>query len=410
MLLLIVVEAHAQPRYDLLIRGGHVIDPKNNIDRVTDVAITGRTIARVASSIPASEAKQVIEAKGLYVTPGLVDIHAHVFAGGEGLGTAFAGGPFSIPPDGLSFRSGVTTVVDAGSSGWRNFAEFKRRIIDRDTNYPKVRVLAMLNIVGHGMGGGSVEQNTADMEAEATARVASEHRDLIVGVKVAHYVAANWTAVDRAVEAGKLANIPVMVDFGRSSPERSYQDLLLKHLRPGDISTHMYASTIPLFDEGGKLLPYLAAARKRGVLFDLGHGNKSFFWDQAVGAIRQGWVPDSISTDIHVRSQLTSLKDMTTAMSKMLTLGVPLKDVIHMSTVNPAVQVRRPELGSLTVGSPADIAVLRLEQGTFGYLDGSDVRYPGSQRLVCEMTISSGQVVWDLNGLSGKPWRSADRR
>ena len=409
-LLLVGFEANAQPRYDLIIRGGYVVDPKNNIDRVADVAIASGRIAAVSPSIAASDAKQVIEAKGLYVTPGLVDIHAHVFAGGEGLGTAFAGGSFSIPPDGLSFRHGVTTVVDAGSSGWRNFDEFKRRIIDRDTNYPKVRVLAMLNIVGRGMGGGSVEQNTSDMEAEATARVAREHRDLIVGVKVAHYVAADWIAVDRAVEAGKLANIPVMVDFGRSTPERSYQDLVLKHLRPGDISTHMYASTIPLFEDGGKLLPYLAAARKRGVLFDLGHGNKSFFWDQAVGAVRQGWIPDSISTDIHVRSQLTSLKDMTTAMSKMLGLGVPLREIIRMSTASPALQIRRPELGTLAVGAPADVAVLRLEEGTFGYLDGNDVRSPSRQRLTCEMTISSGQVVWDLNGLSGKPWRAAAPR
>lgn len=201
--------AAAQPSYDLLIKGGHVIDPKNNLDRVMDVAVKEGKIARVAASIPPSESKQVIEARGLYVTPGLVDMHAHVFAGGEGIGTAFAGGPFGIPPDGMSFRSGVTTVVDAGSSGWRNFAEFKRRIIDRDTNYQKVRVLAMLNIVGHGMGGGQVEQNSSDMDSEATARVAREHSDLIVGVKVAHYVAANWIAVDRAVKAGELANIPV---------------------------------------------------------------------------------------------------------------------------------------------------------------------------------------------------------
>jgi dihydroorotase len=167
----------------------------------------------------------------------------------------------------------------------------------------------------------------------------------------------------------------------------------------------MYASTIPLFGSDGRLLPYLASARKRGIHFDLGHGNKSFFWDQAVSAIRQGWVPDSISTDIHVRSQLTSMKDMTTSMSKVLILGVPLKAVIRMSTIQPADQIKRPDLGHLTVGAPADIAILRVRKGDFGYLDGNDLRYNGSQKLSCELTISNGKVVWDLNGLSGKPWK-----
>jgi dihydroorotase len=397
--------AIAQPTYDLVIKGGHVIDPRNNIDRVMDVAVQGGKIARIAASIAASEGKQMVDASGLYVTPGLVDIHAHVFAGGEGLGSAFAGGSFGIPPDGLSFRSGVTTVVDAGSSGWRNFAEFKRRIIDRDTNYPKARVLAMLNIVGHGMGGGTVEQNTSDMDSEATVKLARQYPETIVGIKVAHYTAPNWIPVDKAVNAGKMADIPVMVDFGRSTPERSYQELVLKRLRPGDISTHMYASSIPLFDTEGKLLPYLAEARKRGVHFDLGHGNKSFFWGQAVDAARQGWIPDSISTDIHVRSQLTSMKDMTTSMSKVLVLGVPLADVIRMSTSRPAAQIKRPDLGHLSVGAPADIAVLRLEKGRFGYLDGDDYRVHGNQRLNCELTVSNGAVVWDLNGISGRAWK-----
>jgi dihydroorotase len=392
--------------YDLLLQGGHVIDPKNNIDRVMDVAVAGGKIARVAESIPASQAKQVVDARGLYVTPGLVDIHVHVFAGG-GVRDSFAGGDFGITPDGMALRSCVTAVADAGSSGWRNFPEFKRRILDRQINHPQVRVYAMLNIVGHGMGGGKVEQNTEDMDAQATAKVAREYPDLIVGLKVAHYVGRDFIAVDRAVEAGKLANIPVMVDFGRSFPERSYQELVLKRLRPGDISTHMYASSIPLFDSDGKLLPYLAEARKRGIIFDLGHGNKSFFWDQAIGAIKQGWIPDSISTDIHVRSQLTSLQDMPTAMSKVMALGVPLKDIIRMSTVAPAVEIRRPALGHLSVGADADIAVLRLDKGRFGYLDGNDFRWEGQQKLACEMTFREGKVAWDVNGRAGKPYQGS---
>jgi dihydroorotase len=403
--MLIALCLEAQSTYDVLVKGGHVIDPKNNIDRVMDVAIQAGKIARVAASIAPSEAKQVIDAKGLYVTPGLLDIHVHVFAGGEGIGTAFAGGSFSVPPDGISFPSGVTTVVDAGSSGWRNFSEFKRRIIDRDINHPKVRVLAMLNIVGHGMGGGDVEQNTADMNGEATAKVARENPDVIVGIKVAHYTGQDWIPIDQAVKGGKIAGVPVMVDFGKSTPARSYQELVLKRLRPGDISTHMYASSIPLFDDKGKLLPYLAQARKRGIVFDLGHGNKSFFWNQAVGAIKQGWIPDSVSTDVHVRSQLTSMKDMATSMSKLLALGVPLKELVRMSTVSPAREIKRPELGSLSVGSAGDVAVFRLEKGDFGFLDGNDQRLPATQRLTCELTMSNGVVVWDLNGLAGVQWK-----
>jgi dihydroorotase len=166
----------------------------------------------------------------------------------------------------------------------------------------------------------------------------------------------------------------------------------------------MYASSIPLFDDAGKLLPYLAEARKRGVIFDLGHGNKSFFWNQAVDSIRQGWIPDSISTDIHVRSQLTSMKDMATSMSKILSLGIPLKDVIRMSTVAPAAQIKRPELGHLSVGASADVAVLRVSSGSFGYLDGNDRRYLGNQKIECELTLREGQIAWDLNGRAGKPW------
>ena len=186
------------------------------------------------SDIPASEGKKVVDAKGLYVTPGLVDIHVHVYAG-TGVADSFAGDS-SVYPDAHMLRAGVTTAVDAGSSGWRNFEDFKQRIIDRS----KTRVLSMLNIVGSGMGGGKVEQNTNDMDPQATAAMAKKYPRIIVAIKTAHYMAPDWIAVDRAVEAGKTADIPVMVDFGRFSPDRPYQDLVLKHLRPGDISTHMY--------------------------------------------------------------------------------------------------------------------------------------------------------------------------
>lgn len=304
----LTVPATAQQRYDLLLKGGHVLDAKNNINRVLDVAIAGGKIARVAPNIPAAEARRVVDAGGLYVTPGLVDIHVHVYAG-TGMRGAYSGDN-SIYPDGHTFRSGVTTVVDVGSSGWRNFPDFKDRVIDR----ARTRVLAMLNIVGRGMGGGPIEQNTEDMDAEATAKRAREFPQVVVGVKTAHYAGPEWVAVERAVEAGKLANVPVMVDFGDFRPERPFQELVLRKLRPGDMYTHLYHRSVPMLDENNKVLPYLFEARKRGVLFDVGHGGGSFLFRQAAPAVEQGWIPDSISTDLHIGSMNAGMKDMLNVM------------------------------------------------------------------------------------------------
>lgn len=397
--LLFAAVAFAQP-YDLLLKGGHVIDPANNRDAVMDVAIAANKIAAVAPSIPADQARKVVPCEGLYVVPGLVDIHTHVYAG-TGMRHAYSG-DLSLYPDGFTFRAGVTTVVDAGSSGWRNFPDFKDRVIDRS----RTRVFALLNIVGRGMGGeDTIEQNTQDMDAEATAKVAKQYPDVVVGVKSAHYRGPEWISVDRAVEAGKLANIPVMVDFGTFRPERPYQQLVLEHLRPGDISTHMYLGVVPMLDDNGKVLPYLFQARQRGVKFDVGHGGGSFLWRQAWPAIHQGWVPDSISTDLHYTSMNAGMKDMTTTMSKILIAGVPLATVIKMTTMNPASEIKHPELGNLTIGSDADVTVLRLLSGEFGYLDVGNARQMGNQKLICELTVRHGRVVWDLNGRAGQDWR-----
>jgi dihydroorotase len=393
--------AWAQAQYDLLLKGGHVIDPRNDINRRMDVAVTGGKIARVAETIAATEAKKVVDVTGLYVTPGLVDIHVHVYTGPDVL--AEYTGDRSVPPDGFSFRSGVTTVVDLGSSGWRNFADFKARVIDRS----RTRVLAMLNIVGRGMAGGStIEQNTQDMQPEETAKVARQHPDIIVGVKTAHFAGPEWTAVDRAVEAGTAANIPVAVDFGNFNPARPFEELVTKHLRPGDWYTHMYTQRVPYFDANGKLRPYLLEARKRGVKFDVGHGGGSFSWSNAIPAIQQGFVPDSISTDLHVGSMNRGMKDMANVMSKILNQSVPLADVIRMSTINPATQIKRPELGHLGVGAGADVAVLRVDEGKFGFLDARGARASGTKLIVCELTLRNGAVEWDLNGRAGEDWKT----
>jgi len=390
---------HAQ-QFDLLIKGGHVIDPKNRVDGVMDVAISSGKIAAVAADIPASQAKKAISASGLYVTPGLVDIHVHVFYGSL-LDSEYGGGYSSIPPDGFTFRSGVTTVVDAGGSGWRTFLEFKDQVIDR----VHTRVLALLNIVGTGMRGGPIEQNLADMDPKLTAMRIREYPEVLVGVKTAHYEGPEWDPVDRAVEAGRLANVPVMVDFGRFAPERPYQDLVLKHLRPGDISTHMYLGRVPMLDKEGNVLPYLFEARQRGVIFDVGHGGGSFVFRQAVPAVKQGWIPDSISTDLHVTSMNAGMKDMLNVMSKFLNLGISLQEVIARSTWNPAREIKRQDLGSLTVGSPADLAVLALRQGSFGFVDVDGGKFKGNQKLECELTLREGQVVWDLNGILQADWQ-----
>lgn len=393
----------AQTQYDLLLKNGHVIDAKNKIDAIRDIGIKDRKIAAVAVNIPASQAGKVIDARGLYITPGLVDIHVHVYAG-TGTRGSYAG-DLSVYPDGWTLRNGVTTVVDAGSSGWRNFPDFKDRIISR----AKTRVLALLNIVGNGMGQGVIEQNIADMESKATADLAKENPGLIVGIKTAHFAAPEWTAVDRALDAAKLADLPLMVDFGEFRPERPYQDLVLKKLRPGDISTHMYLDMVPMLDQNQKLLPYLMEARKRGVLFDVGHGGGSLLFRQVVPAIRQGWTPDSISTDLHVSSSQGGMKDMLNVMSKFLNMDQTLANVVAQSTWNPAKQLRQEPLGTLSIGAPADIAILRVRTGAFGFVDSYGAKMNGTKKLECELTIKDGRVVWDLNGMSREDWTKLDK-
>ncbi len=387
--------------YDLVLKGGHVIDAKNGIDGVRDVAIRQGRIAAVEANIPASQARQAIDAAGLYITPGLVDLHVHLFHT-TGVKDAWAGDN-SIAPDSFSFRTGVTTMVDAGSSGWRNFETFRHTVIDR----VRTRVLALINIAGLGMMTDMAEQPTADMKPEEVARLAKKHADVVVGVKSAHYRAADWGSVDRALEAGRLANIPIMVDFGYFHKERPYWQLVGERLRPGDMSTHMYRGPVPWVDSSGKLYDYLRRARERGVKFDVGHGGGSFVLRNAAPSIAQGFYPDSISTDLHHGSMNGPMFDMPTTMSKMLALGMPLKAVVEASTWNPAQQIKRPELGHLSPGAAADIAVWQVLEGDFGLGDASGGRIAARRRLQCEMTFKDGAIVYDWNlRAAGKDWKS----
>ena len=398
LVMLALIDVSAQQKYDLLLKGGHVIDPKNRISAVRDVAIANGQIAAVAANIAPADAFKVVDASGTYITPGLIDIHVHVFAG-TGERGSYAGDN-SLYPDGFTLRSGVTTIVDAGSSGWRSFPDFKDRIIDRS----RTRVLAMLNIVGAGMRGDKFEQNLADMEAKPTAEMALRHKGVIVGIKSAHYAGPEWAPVERAVEAATQANVPVMIDFGANRPERPMAELVTKKLRPGDIYTHAYSGLRDELLDSGKVNPGMWEGRKRGVIFDVGHGGGSFAWRIAVPAMKEGFLPDSISTDLHIGSMNSGMKDMLNVMDKFLVMGMSVDDVVARSTWNPAREIKQEQLGNLSVGSPADVTVLRLEKGNFGFVDMYGARMKGTQKLTCELTLRDGKVVYDLNGLTRPDW------
>jgi dihydroorotase len=396
--LLALVSVLSGQTYDVVLKGGHLIDPKNGINAVRDVAIAAGKIARVDTNIAANEARRVVNVRGLYVTPGLIDIHVHVFPrpGMPGLER-----DSSVPADAFSFRSGVTTVVDAGTTGVKTFPTFKKQVIDK----AQTRVLALLNIVAAGMGTGQ-EDDPKQLDAEAAAKMAREHKGVIVGFKSAHYGGPGWESVEKAVAAGKMADLPVMIDFGYLNKVRNLNTLLLDKLRPGDIYTHCYSGHREELLSGGKVNPAMFAARKRGVIFDVGHGAGSFYWYVAAPAMEQGLLPDSISTDLHSGSMNAGMKDMANTMSKILNLGARLDQVIAMSTWNPAKEIKRTDLGHLSVGTEADIAVLRVDRGSFGFIDSAGAVNSGTQNIVAELTLRQGRVVWDLNGRAATNWKS----
>jgi len=316
-------------------------------------------------------------------------------------------GPSSVPPDGFTFRVGVTTVVDAGCAGWRTFDDFKRQTIDRS----RTRVLAFLNIVGEGMRGGPFEQNIKDMDPKRTADFARKHSEDIVGIKLAHYSGRDWTPVKLAEEASLLADIPLMVDFGSASPALSLDTLFMQVFRPGDIYTHCYGGspetgeTRPggreaIVNTKGELKPFVWEARRRGILFDVGYGGASFNYFQAVPAVKDGFYPDFISTDLHIGSMNSSMKDILNIMSKFLLMGMDLNSVIKSVTWDPAKTLRREDLGNLSEGSEADVAILNMRKGKFGFWDKNGYKMEGKEKFECEMTIKGGQIVYDLNGLA----------
>ena len=389
------------PKYDLLLKNGHIIDPANQIDAPMDLAINADRIAAVAPSIPSAQAAQTIDLAGLYVTPGLIDIHVHVYHTREPE-------TLSVIADHHSFRSGVTTVVDTGTAGAKHFLHFKRTVIDR----ARTRIFAYINIVKSGMQG-PFEQDINEMDPELAASIVLAYPDECVGIKTAHYWVSEpfdaahppWAAVDRALEASAICGKPLMVDFWHREG-RTYQELLQK-MQPGDIHTHVYAQQFPILNEANEPADFMFEARERGIIFDLGHGAGSFWFRLAIPAFNGGFGPDSISTDLHIGNVNGVVFDMLNSMSKLLCMGMSLNETIYRSTVTPAREIGHPELGTLSIGAEADIAVLRLDQGDFGYVDCGGARMNGKQRLGCEMTIRAGEIVYDINGRAAPQWQDA---
>ena len=376
--------------YDVLIRNGHVIDPKHGIDGISDVAVKDGLVAAVGKELPGTATKQ-IDASGLYVTPGLLDIHLHAYS-------RFGGW---LHPDQANLPYGVTTCVDTGSSGWQHFPDFVETIIEPST----MRVLAFINIVGAGMAG-ACEQDPSEMVAEPCADMIKQYPQHVVGAKSAHYGGPGWEAAQGGIDAARLADTITMVDFAPRET-RSYEELLTDRMAPGDIHTHLYASHIPLLDENLKINDYVQAARDRGIIFDCGHGAGSFWFRIAVPAMQQGFQPDTISTDLHKASRMRANTTMDITMSKFLAMGMGWQEVVYRSTQRPAEVIRRPKLGHIGVGADADIAILNVREGDFGFVDSGLARIKGNQKVECRLTMCAGKIVWDDEGISTLSWEEA---
>ena len=377
--------------YDVLIKNGTLIDPANKINSKMDIAISGTKIAKVSKTIDESTSKLTIDAKSLIICPGLIDIHAHSFGYWE-----------SIFPDEMCLPFGTTTMLDAGGPGWKTFDTMKDEVIRKS----KTRVFSLLNIVGSGMIMDG-EQNVSDMDSDATAQKIKERKDMLVGVKVAHFEANSWEAIKRGKKAAEDSETFMMVDQNPISG-RNMEELLTKYMTSGDILTHVYAWGKPILDRNKKVYDYFFDARKKGILFDLGHGAGSFSFSMAKPAIDQGFLPDTISTDHHRESMLTNHSNMPNCMSKMIALGISLEDVIRKSTLTPSKILNRPDLGHIGEGSEADIAVLKIKEGNFGLIDNGltgNRKLMSSKIIENQLTIKSGKVVWDKEGISFEDYK-----
>lgn len=368
--------------YDLLLKGARVMDPAQGVDGICDVGVVGEKIAEVAEEITAPAA-ETIELSGKILTPGWIDIHAHLYAGSTTWG---------IRGDALCLATGVTTVVDAGSAGWANFAGF----VDYVVEPARTQVLGYVHISGIGLTCGPVGEMT-DLQygdPERTAFVAHHWQAHCVGVKVRQggfQVGENGTKPLRlAVQAAEWAGVPVMVHIARGVPIAR----VLALLRPGDVVTHCYQGTGDgVVDDGGTVVPQVWAARERGVLFDVGHGGGSFDYRIARQALADGFVADVISTDLHAHSWDSPIESMPETASKLLNLGVPLERVVQQSTAAAAAAIGRgAELGTLRVGTVADLAAFEVLEGTFEFRDVRGHCERGERKIEPVVTVRQGRV------------------
>ena len=376
-------------RYDVLLKGGIVLDPASQLNDQRDLGIREGKIVAIESDIRPEEAALTVPITGKYVTAGLVDIHTHIYAGVS---------TFGVRPDPVCRRTGVTTVVDAGSASWTSFPGFRQYVVE-----PAItRILAFVHISGIGM----IDETVGEMrnleyaKPEKVAQTVIENQDIAVGIKVRQgkfEVGNNGVEPLRAaIEAAERAKVPVMchIQAGIPLPE------VLKLLRPGDIVTHSFQGCgDSIIDEKGQVLPEVWAARDRGVLFDVGHGKFSFKYEVARRAMDQGFIPDVISTDLHTGNISGPVHDLPTTLSKFLHLGLSLDEVIEKSTIAPARAIRRgDELGHLKIGSVADLAVWDLVEGEFEFCDAHGTKYIGKERLQAYSTIRQGKLE-SKNGL-----------
>jgi dihydroorotase len=372
--------------YDLILKGGRVIDPSQKLDDTRDVAFAGGKVAAVGRGLKPSPDAEVRDVSGYIVTPGLIDMHTHVYWGGTSLG---------IDAEDFCRTSGVTTSIDTGSAGPGNFAGFRKHVIERS----EVRILAYLHVSFAGIWGFSKTVMVGESEdirlmapAEAVA-VADANRDVIVGIKVRvgkHASGEQGSApLNIALQAAEEVGMPLMCHIDHPPP--SYEEVL-GMLRPGDVLTHAFRPfpNAPCTVQG-KIRPAVLEARKRGVLFDIGHGKGSFAFKTARAMLANGFYPDTISSDVHMLCIDGPAFDQVTTMSKFLLLGMPLADVVRASTVNAAFALKRPELGSLKPGSVGDATVLSVKEGKFDYVDVVGEHMTGDRKIVAEATVIGGK-------------------
>lgn len=369
--------------YDVVITGGHVIDPANDVSRVADVAIANGAIAAVEDSIDPSRARQRIDASGQYVTPGLVDLHTHIYWGATYWG---------IEADPVAARTGVTTWLDVGSAGGYSFPGFREYIVERNRS----RIYSLLNLSSIGLVAPTWELANPDyLDVDLAAGVIERNRDIIVGIKARidrrTTRGTGILAMQKARELADRVGLPLMTHIGASPPSLAE---VSEYLRPGDILTHCFTGQdMRIVGSDGKVDPAIKALRDQGLVLDVGHGTGSFSYEVAEAMLEQGIAPDVISSDIHQMAIQGPMFDMPTTLSKFINLGMPIEDVIAAATVNAARAIRVNHLGKIGVGDPADIAVFRLEEGDFEFHDITMSERKGSKLLVNTTTLLAGEEL-----------------